>query len=247
MERILFAGRIKEEENENTTFTNLSKTFRELKKDESEELKNKLWSQTADNYSTKSTTIAQDRERLTNKTTKNLVEDVSLKKWPPSDWIRKLIKNTTKHDYFFDDDEDDFEYSEHYEVDDVILSTEKSVNKKLFNASEVIETNSKLIVPNSALPNFVYRRVTPNSENKENSAYIAVSVISSSINETQNTAQTEHLTNVHERHVYENEDKYRHLERLDTKRRHSRRKYRKYFVDLFCYTNILYIFFFLLT
>lgn len=162
---------------------------------------------------------------------RNSIENESADKWPSTEWIRNLIRNATDEDYYNDEEdyiggdaeEDEFEESV------VALHKRKSSSANQTNPFD----ESKLIIPNAELPNFIYRRVIPNSSDRtENSAYIAVSVVSPStiVNQTQRhttnfAAAANTSTTINDQSWYEN--KYRNLEKLQTKRRHSRRKYHK--------------------
>lgn len=118
-----------------------------------------------------------------------------VKNWPSSEWIKDMVENATKEDsYAADDDELDESDSEFTdETSQISFHSDAESKPENTNTTDgrikAANRNIKLI-PNSDLPNFVYRQVIPDSDNLENSAYIAVSVISrDSVNTT--TKETE--------------------------------------------------------
>lgn len=173
-----------------------------------------------------------NRRPVTGAPVAKLVEIRKTDKWPSTEWIKNLIRNATTDNDDYYNDEDDYLSEEAYEDDDFrenSLMDGKWISSPNRTKSYDNET-SKMIIPNAELPNFVYRRVISNasSSHAENSAYIAVSVVAPSIrNRTQYIAKlaADTGTNTGDDSWYEN--KYRNLEQLQTRRRHSRRKYRK--------------------
>lgn len=132
-----------------------------------------------------------------------------------------MIENATKEDSYVADDD---------ELDESDLEFTDETNQFSFDSSAEIEvkntTNRRIsatnqdnkLIPNSDLPNFVYRQVIPDSDNLEDSAYIAVSVLSNtSVNTTTKEFEVDGRTT----------SKKSALLELETRRRHLKKKVRE--------------------
>lgn len=225
---ILFTGRIKSLEDRERNHEHSNNIANEM-----QTVMSKVEYQTSTSRSRDLASESQNTNRrpVTGTPIAKLVEIRKTDKWPSTEWIKNLIRNATTDNDDYYNDEDDYLSEEAYEDDDFrenSLMDGKWISSPNRTKSYDNET-SQMIIPNAELPNFVYRRVISNaSSHAENSAYIAVSVVAPSMgNHTQLTAKlaTNTGTDMGDDSWYEN--KYRNLEQLQTRRRHSRRKYRK--------------------
>ncbi len=230
----MFSGRIKEEENENQTFADFGKTFRELKKNETQESENKLRLQSSNNHGKSSTALpvkANNSSSLSMKKNYNFIGG-DFKTWPSSDWIKNFVANQSDESYKYEDSES-YDYEEEEDDGENLGNFEKNLGSekitqipKSSNRSDAIDESSRLIIPNSDLPNFVYRRVPPDARNSENLAYIAVSVVAAAQNRTLEATKIENFDSRGDKVLYDSENEYGDFENLETRRRHSRRKHR---------------------
>lgn len=160
-------------------------------------------------------------------------------RWPSNKWLRNLFDTEKSDRVDFADADEYFELDEEDDDDDDDSTNDYTIEqrKALTNRTTTVlskDESSRMIIPNEKLPNFVYRRVKPavrDSNDVENSAYIAVSVVSphsalrkqyrESESTTQRPATVTPASSIDSQ--FELIQKYLQ----QTRQRHSRRKYGK--------------------